>query len=130
MKLTEEMKELVKTELAYIATADNEGNPNVGPKRTMRVLDDTHLIFCENTDGKHHANIKANGKISVTFIQREKNFGFGFDGTAKSYTDEEHMELAKEKAGVRPKAAAVIIEIKTIYTMASGPKAGKLYVEE
>ena len=36
MKLTEEMKELVKTELAYIATADNEGNPNVGPKRTMR----------------------------------------------------------------------------------------------
>lgn len=129
MKLTEEMKELIKTELAYIATADNDGNPNVGPKRTMRVLDDEHLIFCENTDGKHHANIKANGKISVAFVKREKNYGFRFDGIAKSYTDEEHMELAKSKAGARPKAAAIIIEILKIYTLDSGPKAGKLYQE-
>lgn len=129
MKLTEEMKELIKTELAYIATADNDGNPNVGPKRTMRVLDDQHLIFCENTDGKHHANIKANGKISVAFVKREKNYGFRFDGIAKSYTDEEHMELAKSKAGARPKAAAIIIEILKIYTLDSGPKAGKLYQE-
>lgn len=112
MKLTEEMKELVKTELAYIATADNEGNPNVGPKRTMRVLDDTHLIFCENTDGKHHANIKANGKISVTFIQREKNFGFRFDGIAKSYTDEEHMELAKKKPVYVRKLQQLLLKLK------------------
>lgn len=127
MKLTEEMKELIKTELAYIATADNEGNPNVGPKRTMRVLDDTHLIYCENTDGRHHANIKANGKISIAFVKRERNYGFRFEGTAKSYTDEEHMELAKSKAGARPKAAAIVIEILKIYTLDSGPKAGKLY---
>ena len=32
MKLTDEMKEMIKKELAYIATADNDGNPNVGPK--------------------------------------------------------------------------------------------------
>ena len=36
------------------------------------------------------------------------------------------MNLAKEKAGVMPKAAAVIIDIEKIYTLDSGPIAGKL----
>ena len=126
MKLTQEIKDLIGEQLAYIATVDENGNPNIGPKRTMRVLDDEHLIFCENTDGKHHANIKNNGKIAIAFVKREDNKGFRIVGAAKSYTDEEHMNLAKEKAGVMPKAAAVIIDIEKIYTLDSGPIAGKL----
>ncbi len=125
MKLNDDMKNLIKEQLAYIATVDNDGHPNVGPKRTMRVLDDERLIFCENTDGQHHANIKANGKISVAFVNREANHGYRFVGRATSFTDEENMALAQEKAGVRPKAAAVIIDIKRIDTLDSGPIAGK-----
>lgn len=126
MKLTEEMKELIKTQLCHIATVDEDCNPNIGPKRTMRVLDDEHLIFCENTDGKHHANIKANGKIAVDCVNREANKGFRFTGKATSHTDESTMNLAKEKAGVLPKAAAIIIDIEKIYSLDSGPLAGKL----
>ena len=129
MKLTDEMKEMIKKELAYIATADNDGNPNVGPKRTMRVLDDTHLLFAENTNGQHFANILANGKISVTVIDRPTNHGFRFNGVAKAYTDEKHMELAKELVGALPKAATVIIDIQKMFTMDSGPLAGKLIKE-
>ena len=129
MKLTDEMKEMIKKELAYIATADNDGNPNVGPKRTMRVLDDTHLLFAENTTGQHFANILANGKSSVTVIDRPANHGFRFNGTATAYTDEKHMELAKELVGALPKAATVIIDIQKMFTMDSGPLAGKLIKE-
>lgn len=129
MKLTNEMKELIKVQLAYIATVDANGNPNIGPKRTMRVLDDTHLIFCENTDGQHHANIKANGKISVAFVDREANKGFRFSGKATSYTEPEKMDLTAKLVGAAPKAAAVIIDIEKMYTLDSGPKAGKLIEE-
>lgn len=129
MKLTDEMKDLIKVQLAYIATVDEQGNPNIGPKRTMRVLDDTHLIFCENTNGQHHANIKANGKISVAFVDREANKGFRFTGKATSYTDQAKMDLAKELVGTAPKAAAVIIDIEKMYTLDSGPLAGKLIKE-
>lgn len=129
MKLTDEMKEMIKKELAYIATADNDGNPNVGPKRTMRVLDDTHLLFAENTNGQHFANILANGKISVTVIDRPANHGFRFNGVATAYKDEKHMELAKELVGALPKAATVIIDIQKMFTMDSGPLAGKLIKE-
>lgn len=129
MKMTQEMKDMVKVQLAYIATVDEQGNPDIGPKRTMRVLDDNRLIFCENTDGQNHKNIKSNGKIAVTVIDRENNEGFRFVGKATSYTDEEKMALAEKIVGVRPKAACIIIDIEKIYTMASGPKAGKLVTE-
>lgn len=129
MKFTQEMKDMMKVQLAYVATVDEEGNPNIGPKRTTRVLDDHRLIFCENTDGQHHKNIKSNGKISVVFIDRENNAGFRFVGKATSYTDKEKMDLAEKLAGVRPKAACVIIDVEKAYTMASGPKAGKLITE-
>lgn len=129
MKLTDEMKDLIKVQLSYIATVDEQGNPNIGPKRTMRVLDDSHLIFCENTNGQHHANIKANGKISVAFVDREANKGFRFTGKATSYTDQAKMDLAKELVGTAPKAAAVIIDIEKMYTLDSGPLAGKLIEE-
>lgn len=127
MKLTQEMKDFVAEELAYIATVDKDGNPNIGPKRTMRVLDDENLIYCENTDGQHHANIKDNGKIAVAFVKRNDNQGFRFVGKATSYTDDEHMNLAKEKAGAMPKVACIIINVEKIYTLNSGPLAGKPY---
>lgn len=129
MKLTDEMKKFVKEELAYIATAGNDGLPNVGPKRTMRVLDDNRLIYCENTGGRHYKNIQENGNISVCFIKRDDNLGFRFEGKATSYTDDEHMNLANEVVGVKPKKACVIIDIEKYYTMSSGPLAGKLIEE-
>lgn len=39
--ITKEIKEeFIQEELAYLATADKDGNPNIGPKRTMRYLDE------------------------------------------------------------------------------------------
>ncbi|UHR03487.1 pyridoxamine 5'-phosphate oxidase family protein [Peptoniphilus sp. GNH] len=126
MKFTQEMIDMIAEELAYIATVDKDGNPNIGPKRTMRFLEDGKLIYCENTGGKHFANLKENGKVSLCFVKRNDNRGFRFSGKAKIYTDEEMMNLAKEKAGVLPKKAAVIIEVDKIYSLDSGPIAGKL----
>ena len=39
------------------------------------------------------------------------------------------MDLAKELVGTAPKAAAVIIDIEKMYTLDSGPLAGKLIEE-
>lgn len=42
--LTQDMKDMIGAQLNYLATADENGNPQVGPKGTMRVFDDHHLI--------------------------------------------------------------------------------------
>lgn len=125
MKLTKEMKDMIKSQLGYMATVDEEGNPNIGPKRSIRVLDDERLIYAENTNGQHHKNIKNNGKVAIVFIDWENNKGFRFTGKAVSYTDQDKLDLAKEIIGTEPKAATIIIDIEKTFTMDSGPKAGK-----
>ena len=56
-KLTDEMKELMSKQLAYIATVSNDGMPNIGPKRTMRIVDDSTLMYNENTGKQTQQNI-------------------------------------------------------------------------
>ncbi|EHI69237.1 pyridoxamine 5'-phosphate oxidase family protein [Streptococcus ictaluri] len=125
--LTEEMKELIANQLAIVATVDEHGNPNIGPKRSMRLLDDKTLIFNENTGGQTQANIDANGKIEVAYIDREKLRGYRFRGRAEIIHDgpvyEEAKAWAEGKMGV-PKAAG-LIHIEDIYSLHSGAEAGK-----
>lgn len=124
-QLNDVMKDYVKVQLAYIATVDEEGNPNIGPKRTCRLLNDSQLIFNENTGGQTIANINSNGKIALAFVDREAVKGFRFVGKARAYTEGVYIDLAKEKIGTKPKYAAVVIDVERIYTLDSGPKAGK-----
>lgn len=129
--ITKEIKEeFIQEELAYLATADKDGNPNIGPKRTMRYLDENRLIYAENTGGQHFENIKDNGRVAIAFVKRMENRGFRLLGKATPYYDDEHLDLAQEITGQRPKKACMIIDIEKIYTLSSGPLAGKLYEGE
>lgn len=130
--LTPKMKEFIENQLAWVSTVDNEGNPNLGPKRSTRVFDENHLIFNENTMGHHAANIEANGKIVVAYANWEKLQGIRFIGKAKLYRDGEIFAAATEwaKGKMGPPKGAVVIEIERIENIASGPKAGTPWIEE
>lgn len=130
-KLNQAMKDMIAGELSYIATVDGEGNPDVGPKISMRVLDDEHLIYNEMTGGQTQANINNNGKAIVATANAKALKGFRFGGPAKLYTDGPYYEQAKEWATGKfpvPKAAG-IITIEKIWTLDPGPKAGKIFEE-
>ncbi len=51
--LNQHQKDFFKDHLAYLSTVDANGNPQVGPKASMKVLDDNHLQYLEKT--KAHA---------------------------------------------------------------------------
>lgn len=124
---TEEMKEMIASQLAMVATVDHEGNPNIGPKRSMRLLDDHTLIFNENTGGQTQANIQDNGKIEVAYVNRDCLRGYRFCGRAEMVDQgplyDESKAWAEGKMGL-PKAAGVI-HIDTIYSLHSGKEAGQ-----
>ena len=48
-QLTQEMKDLIGAQQCFVATVNPDGTPNIGPKRSTRVLDDEHLVFTEVT---------------------------------------------------------------------------------
>ena len=60
-KLTDAIKELIMeplnpkawtAQLGWIATVREDGAPNIGPKRSCRIYDDSTLIWNENTAGE------------------------------------------------------------------------------
>lgn len=123
-KLTGEMKELMKDQLAYIATVSAEGLPNVGPKRTMRIYDDSTLIYNENTGGQTLCNLRFNKRASVAYVNWEKLDGYRFVGKAEIVTEGKVFDEATEWAKGKAPKAAVLIHIEEIHTLKSGSTAG------
>lgn len=126
-KLDNLMKDFFGKQLPMVATVSKEGRPNIGPKRTCRILNDETLIYNENTGKQTLKNIKDTGLISVALVDWEKLNGYRFTGHAEVYTEGEYYEMccqyAKETKAKDPKAA-VVIHIDEIYTLRIGPTAG------
>ena len=126
--LTKEMKDMIATQQCFIGTADAEGNPNVAPKRSTRVLSDDSLIFTEGTGGNTYANIKRGSKVSVAVVNRDVVDGYRFIGNPTLHQNGELYEQAVEmavKMGYPKPLAVVVIQINEIHSLKPGPMAGK-----
>lgn len=126
VRLTPEMRDLVqRCQLAFIATADDEGKPNVAPKGSIGVLDDETLFYIELAGAKTFENLKKNAKVAVAVIDMERRRpGYQFKGVAELVYDgplyEEALrrisEISRRIGRELPKPKAVVkIKITEIY---------------
>lgn len=126
--LTDEMKRMLGSQLAILATVTDGMTPNIGPKRSLRVRDDRSLIFNENTGGQTLANIRAGSKVSVAVIDREALDGYRFVGSAQIHESgpafEDAVAFAQER-GMKYPRCAVVIAVEDIHTLKPGATAGK-----
>ncbi|BDR56775.1 pyridoxamine 5'-phosphate oxidase family protein [Xylocopilactobacillus apis] len=132
VKLTSDMKEMLKSQLSFLSTTDGKNNPQVGPKGTMRILDDEHLLYDEHTGKQAWENIHVNPKVAVAVANHEAYKGYRFEGTAEIHQGDQIYADAEKFAsdGHLPHpVAAIVINIERIYYLDAGPKAGEL-VEE
>ena len=127
-KLTQEMKDMVATQQCFVATTDDNGTPNVAPKRSTRVLSDEALIFTEGTGGATYANIKNGSKVAVAVVNREIVDGYRFIGIPELQESGELYDMAaanSAKMGMPKPLGVVIINISEIHSLKPGPTAGK-----
>ncbi len=128
-KLNDEMKALFGKQLGLIATVGEDGEPNIGAKGSMRVLDDETLVYNEGAGEKTFRNLKSNPKVAVIVIDREKTDGYQIKGTAEVLSSGELYDEAVRTAPLRkrrPPKAVVRIKIKEIYSVRPGNTANKL----
>ena len=122
------MKSFLATQLPIQATVSKDGLPDIGPKRPLRVYDDKPLIYNDNTGGLTLQNIRNGSKMAIAVINREALDGYRFVGRPEIFNDGAPLENAlvfAEKAGMKPPKCAVLIHIEEIYTLKSGPTAGR-----
>jgi predicted pyridoxine 5'-phosphate oxidase superfamily flavin-nucleotide-binding protein len=96
-KLTGEMRAMFEQELAIIATASNDGTPNVGPKGSVHVIDEETLGYAEGTGEKTLRNLQQNPKAAVLVVNREKGDGYQIKGKAELLSTGDFFEQVARK---------------------------------
>lgn len=127
LELTNEMIEMFSKQLPIIATVNEDGTPNVGPKRTARISEGK-IVFNENTGGRTFENIKRDGNVTIIIVDWDKLDGYRFVGKANVYTEGSEYEKAcqyAEQKGMKAPKAVVVVDLSRIDTLKSGPTAGQ-----
>ncbi len=126
--LTPEMKDLIAVQQCFVATVNPDGTPNVGPKRSTRVLDDEHIAFNEVTAKQTWTNIRYNPRVAIAVVDREKMKGYRFVGTAEPVTSgvlfDQAVEIMRARGMMAPLTAVVRVTIDRIYNLGM-PGAGE-----
>jgi len=125
--LTQEMKDMVAAQQCFVATVNPDGTPNIGPKRSTRVLDDHHLAFNEGTGRQTWENVRRGSKVAIAVADREKLKGFRFVGGAEIITEgpvyDEAVQMAARIGRPAPKAV-VTVKVERIFNLGV-PGAGE-----
>jgi predicted pyridoxine 5'-phosphate oxidase superfamily flavin-nucleotide-binding protein len=85
--LTRDMKRVIaEQKLAFVATVSPDGTPNVSPKGTIVVWDDTHLVFADIRSPGSVANLMMNPVVEINVVDPFARKGYRFKGTAEVVT--------------------------------------------
>lgn len=125
--LTQEMKDMIANQQCFVATVNPDGTPNIGPKRSTRVLDDEHLAYNEVTAKQTWGNVSKGSKVAIAVVDREKMKGFRFVGTPEIVTSGVIYDQAvavMQKASMPPPKAVIKVRIDKIYNLGM-PGAGE-----
>ena len=82
--ITEEIKNFVNFQkLGYVATVSNDNTPNLSPKGTIMVLDESHLVFADIQSPKTIENLEHNPSIEINVVDPFSRRGYRFKGIAE-----------------------------------------------
>jgi MFS family permease/predicted pyridoxine 5'-phosphate oxidase superfamily flavin-nucleotide-binding protein len=87
MILTEDMKRVVREQrLAYVATVNADGTPNLSPKATTTVWDDDHLVYADIRSPRTAENLRRNPAVEVNVVDPVARKGYRFKGRGEVLT--------------------------------------------
>ena len=82
--ITEEIKNFVNFQkLGYVATVSIDNTPNLSPKGTIMVFDESHIAFADIQSPKTVENLKHNPSIEINVVDTFSRRGYRFSGTAE-----------------------------------------------
>ena len=82
--LTTDMRAVIEAaHLCFAATVTPDGRPNVSPKGTIRVWDDTHLFFLDLASPGTRANLTHTPWLELNVVEQLSRRGYRFAGPAE-----------------------------------------------
>lgn len=129
MKLNEELLELLKTELWYIATYDQK--PNVVPVAFKEITEDGKLLVGDVFMKTTLDNLKQNRQIAISVSDGKTLKGYQIKGTAEHITEGLIVETFKRTVenmfgGTVTAKGALVITPEQIIVTTPGADCGKI----
>jgi predicted pyridoxine 5'-phosphate oxidase superfamily flavin-nucleotide-binding protein len=100
-----------------------DGTPNLSPKGTVAVWDDTHLVFAHLHSAQTVANIEAaNPIVEVNVVDPILRKGYRFKGPASVHRDDAlfqaGLDFYRERSGLESHRIAAIVLIRVDHAAA------------
>jgi len=124
------VQDFLPGKLAWVATASRDGQPNVTPKGSLKLLDEHHVLFADLFSLKTRKNLEENAKVAVTVVDAATAKGYQLKGTAEIVTsgplfEETSKQLKESPRGLPPLHHVVKITVESVFDQSVGPDAGK-----
>ena len=98
--------------LGYVATVSSDGSPNLSPKGTIAILDDSRLVFANIRSPQTVENLIKNPSIEINVIDPFSRMGYRFKGMANILSDGDSFKKILdyfEKKGIKSKISDIIV---------------------
>ena len=125
IEFDDELKKLVNFQkLGYVATVSSDGTPNLSPKGTIAILDDSRLVFANIRSPKTIENLANNPSIEINVIDPFSRMGYRFKGLAKILSDgkdfENILDYFKQK-GIKSTISHIVVIDVTSFSEITSP---------
>ena len=112
--LTDEMKEFLNSNLAWVATISKEGQVDLGPKMSMFIIDSNHIGYHERTAGQTYRNLLDGSDLVVAVANLEQKKGYRFRGNVVLHSDDaiydEQVKVAEERGTKKTDDHPVLVD--------------------
>ena len=109
--------------LGYVATISSDGSPNLSPKGTIAILDDSRLVFANIRSPQTVENLTKNPSIEINVIDPFSRMGYRFKGIANILSEGDDFKKILdyfEKKGIKSKISDIItVDVKSFSKVTS-----------
>lgn len=119
--ISDSVRDLIQAQrLCYVATASPDGQPNLSPKGSLKVLNRSHLAFADMASPQTVANLRTNPRLEINVVDPFLRRGYRIKGTGEVRDDPDLLAVVAAGLGHDyPVRAAVLITVTGVRTVLS-----------
>ena len=117
--ISEEIKNFVNFQkLGYVATVSKDGTPNLSPKGTIVVMNESTLAFADIRSPQTIQNLQDNPSVEINVVDPFQRLGYRFKGEGKIINEGSEFDKILDyyiNAGIKSKInSVVVVDVKSM----------------
>ena len=122
--ISEEIKNFVNSQkLGYVATVSKDGTPNLSPKGTIVVMNESTLAFADIRSPQTIQNLQDKPSVEINVVDPFQRLGYRFKGEGKIISEGSEFDKILdyyENAGIKSKInSVVVVDVKSMSEVTS-----------